>query len=146
MIGQVSPNATLKQAFPSKGLAENRMKLLGTSFAAPVVAGMAANLLAKNPSWTPDKVKGALMVSAKDVSDATSANSLGVGEANLQAAFAVASPPNPNLALMRDSSGRNVFDTERWKDMAESSASWSSASWSSSSYSDNANDGGDGEG
>jgi serine protease AprX len=139
MIGQVSPNATLKQLFPSKVLAENRMKLSGTSFAAPLVAGMAANLLAKNPSWTPDQVKGALMVSAKDVSDATSANSLGVGEANLEAAFAVDGPPNPNLGLnkylTRDSSGRNVFDTERWQDTAESNASWNSASWSSASWS-----------
>jgi serine protease AprX len=139
MIGQVSPNATLKQAFPSKVLAENRMKLSGTSFAAPLVAGMAANLLAKNPGWTPDQVKGALMVSAKDVSDAASPNSLGVGEANLQDAFTVDSPPNPNLALnqylTRDSAGRNVFDTERWRDTAESNASWSSASWSSASWS-----------
>jgi serine protease AprX len=139
MIGQVSPNATLKQVFPSKVLAENRMKLSGTSFAAPVVAGMAANLLAKNPGWTPDQVKGALMVSAEGVSDSTSANSLGVGEANLQDAFEVTGPPNPNLALnqylMRDSSGRNVFDTERWKDTAEANASWSSASWSSASWS-----------
>jgi len=36
----------------------------GTSFAAPFVSGVAANLLALHPGWTPDQVKGALMLSA----------------------------------------------------------------------------------
>ena len=37
----------------------------GTSFAAPVVAGAAAQLLARHPNWTPDQVKGALMLTAR---------------------------------------------------------------------------------
>jgi len=32
----------------------------GTSMAAPVVAGIAANILSAHPEWTPDQVKGAL--------------------------------------------------------------------------------------
>ena len=40
------------------------MQLSGTSFAAPVVAGAAAQILATHPTWTPDQVKGALMVLA----------------------------------------------------------------------------------
>ena len=60
--------------------------LSGTSFAAPVVAGMAADVLGLNPQWTPDQVKGALMVSAKPVRSAKN-NELGVGEVNLKAAL-----------------------------------------------------------
>ena len=60
---------------PSSGadnvVAPGYMQLSGTSFAAPVVAGAAAQILAK-PSGAsrPDQVKGALMVSAKSVGDA----------------------------------------------------------------------------
>ena len=36
------------------------MELSGTSFAAPVVSGIAADLLGLHPDWTPDQVKGAL--------------------------------------------------------------------------------------
>jgi serine protease AprX len=32
----------------------------GTSMAAPIVAGIAADILAVHPTWTPDQVKGAL--------------------------------------------------------------------------------------
>ena len=46
------------------------MRLSGTSFAAPVVAGAAAQILARHPSWTPDQVKGALMKAARYVPDA----------------------------------------------------------------------------
>ena len=54
------------------------MELSGTSFAAPIVAGAAAQVLARHPEWTPDQVKGALMVAAKDTPSAT-LGSLGVG-------------------------------------------------------------------
>ena len=43
---------------PERVTAPGYMWMSGTSFAAPVVSGMAASLLAKNPSWTPDQVKG----------------------------------------------------------------------------------------
>ena len=58
----------------------------------------AAYLLALNPGWTPDQVKGALMVSAQDVPAAVPW-SLGVGELDADAAATVSAPPNPNAAL-----------------------------------------------
>ena len=140
LIGAVPENATLKNDFPTKVKSPTAIKLSGTSFAAPIVSGMAADLLGAHPDWTPDQVKGALMVSAVPLPSAAS-NSLGVGEANLQRAFGVGNPPNPNLALnqflVSDPAGGSVpvFSTASWTSAALANASWSSASWSSASWS-----------
>jgi hypothetical protein len=116
------------------------MQLSGTSFAAPVVAAAAAYVLAVHPSFTPDQVKGALMVAAVAPPGAAP-NSLGVGEVKADRAAAVASPPNPNLALGKyvvsdpaGGSGR-VFDAASWSSAAKADASWNSASWASASWS-----------
>jgi hypothetical protein len=114
------------------------MELSGTSFAAPVVAAAAAQVLARHPEWTPDQVKGALMVSAKDTPAAT-LGSLGVGMVDATRAAAVVGPPDPNAALNQfvgpagDGSGP-IFDAASWANVAQSDASWASASWASASW------------
>ena len=117
-------------------VADGYMRLSGTSFAAPIVAGAAAHLLALHPEWTPDQVKGALMVSASRTAGAV--GSLGVGALDARAAVRVQSPPNPNLALSRFVVD-GTFDADRWsaaagRDPLWNAASWSSASWSSASW------------
>ena len=140
LMGTVPAGAMLKQVMPSKVRSTTTMKLSGTSFAAPIVSGMAAALLGAHPGWTPDQVKGALMLTATSLILAAP-NSLGVGEVHLYRALGVSNPPNPNVALNQfleaDPAGGSVpvFDAERWIDVASSNASWSSASWSSASWS-----------
>jgi serine protease AprX len=140
MTAQVPQNATLLADFPTHILAPGTIQLSGTSFAAPVVAGTAAQLLGVHPTWTPDQVKGALMDSAHAVSGATQ-GSVGVGETDVQNALAVTSPSNPNLALnqflVSDPAGGSlpVFDSAGWSSAARSGAAWSSAGWSSASWS-----------
>jgi serine protease AprX len=139
MVGPVPPNSTLALERPENIVAPGYMQLSGTSFAAPVIAGTAAYLLALHPDWTPSQVKGALMVSAKAVPDAAPL-SVGVGELDAAKAALVTNPPNPNLALeqflIADPNGSStpVFDAASWGSAARSDASWGAASWGAASW------------
>ena len=62
--GPVPMDSTMFTSNPSRKVADGYMWMSGTSFAAPIVAGAAATVLSRHPDWTPDQVKGALMVSA----------------------------------------------------------------------------------
>ena len=139
MVGPVPPNSTLAQERPENVVAPGYMQLSGTSFAAPIIAGEAAYLLALHPSWTPDQIKGALMLTAKAVPGAAPL-SVGVGEVDAARADDVTNPPNPNLALNRylvadpNGSSTPVFDAASWGSAARSDASWGAASWGDASW------------
>ena len=139
MIGAVPDGATLATERPDHVLGNGYMQLSGTSFSAPAVAGAAAMILAQHPTWTPDQVKGALMVSARGTPAATP-GSLGVGELNVPLARMVTDPPNPNAGLDKyvstDVSGTPVFDSSAWQTAAQSDAAWSDAAWSDAAWSD----------
>src|SRR3954463_6258144 len=135
MIGPVPALSTMALEHPERMTAPSYMWMSGTSFAAPVVSGAAALILAKNPNWTPDKVKGALMLTAR----ATNAGvALGVGEVNAKAASDVTGPPNPNAGLNQfvtsDGTGGVAFDSASWASTAQTNASWNAASWASASW------------
>jgi serine protease AprX len=138
MIGAVSQNATLATERPSAVVAPGYMQLSGTSFSAPVVSGAAAMLLGLHPSWTPDQVKGALMLTARPTPNAAS-QSLGVGEVDAAKAASVTDPPNPNLALdaflVADPAGGSlpVFDAASWRSAVQANPAWMAASWTSAS-------------
>jgi serine protease AprX len=135
LVGPVPANSTMPLEAPSRVTAPGYMWMSGTSFSAPVVSGAAALILAKNPSWTPDKVKGALMLSARPTA---AGMALGVGEVNAKGAFDVTNPPNPNLGLNAfvgpDGTGGQVFDSASWANAATANASWNQASWNSASW------------
>ena len=139
MIGPVPSGSTLALERPTSMVGTGYIQLSGTSFAAPVVAGAAAYLLALHPSWGPDQVKGALMLTARPT-PAAAPLSEGVGEVNAAKAVDVLAAPNPNLALERflvaDPAGgpTPVFDAASWGSAARLDASWGSASWSTASW------------
>jgi serine protease AprX len=139
MNGAVPTSAALYAQHPERIVAPGYLWMSGTSFAAPVVAGIAADLLALHPGWTADQVKGALMLSAAQAGASTGSYALGVGEVQASAAAAVLSPPNPNAGLdnylVSDPNGGLTFDAASWSSTAQANASWSSASWSSASWS-----------
>jgi serine protease AprX len=141
MIGPVPAGSTLPAEKPGNVVGPGYMQLSGTSFAAPAVAGAAAQLLARHPGWTPDQVKGALMLTAKPAPNAP-ALSVGVGELNAgRAASLTITPPNPNKAAEQfvkvDSlSGGATFDYTGWATLAHANASWNDASWADASWAD----------
>jgi serine protease AprX len=135
LVGPVPSTSTMPLERPDRVTAPGYMWMSGTSFSAPVVSGAAALILAKNPGWTPDKVKGALMLTARPTAAGVA---LGVGEVNAKAAFDATNPPNPNLALNQfvgsDGTGGLVFDSASWASTASANASWNQASWNSASW------------
>jgi serine protease AprX len=140
MVGPIARTSRLVGVFPTRVVAPGYMWMSGTSFAAPVVSGAAARLLALRPSLTPDQVKGALMLTARALPLAAP-GSVGVGQIDVANAASVASPPNPNAALIpfvRDEPrvpGGRVFDITAWTAVADRDENWFSASWSDASWS-----------
>jgi serine protease AprX len=139
LVGAVPTGANLLTLFPDRIVAPNYMWMSGTSFAAPVVSGMAATLLAKNPGWTPDQVKGAIMQTATVPWGYGSNGALGVGVVNASAAFNAPGTANPNLGIdqfryWNGATGLYQFNAGAWHDAAAANASWNSASWASASW------------
>jgi serine protease AprX len=138
LIGPVPATSYLPLTRPDKVTSPGYMQLSGTSFAAPFVAGAAATLRALNPTWTPDQVKGALMVSAQR--EPMSNRSVGTGDVNITNARSVTAPPNPNASVDRylatASDGSTVFNATAWRSAALASPTWDTAAWSDAAWSD----------
>ncbi|CCH29669.1 S8 family serine peptidase [Actinosynnema sp. NPDC047251] len=69
--------ARAKDTLPGQAVDELHARLTGTSMAAPHVAGAAAILAQRNPTWTARELKAQLMASAQGVAD--SADHVGTG-------------------------------------------------------------------
>jgi serine protease AprX len=140
MVGPVPAGSTLTVDKASNLVGKDRIQLSGTSFAAPVVAGTAAQMLARHPDWSPDQVKGVLMRTARAVRT-SNPKAAGVGEITASRAAAATYAPNPNLGLekyLKSVSGGSgqTFDAMSWANAAKSDMSWNSMSWTSQSWSD----------
>jgi len=139
MIMPVPMGTTIPTAVPDRVMAPGYMWMSGTSFAAPVVAGAAAQILARHPDWTPDQVKGALMLTAAPVGGADWQAS-GVGEVDAATAASLDfTPPNPNENLdtfmsTDPTTGKPVFDSAAWASSVSTDAAWSSAAWASAAW------------
>jgi serine protease AprX len=139
MIGPVPDDSTLATTRPGSMVAPGYEQLSGTSFAAPVVSGVAAYLLALNPKWKPDEVKGAIMLSASPEPSATP-GSVGVGLVDAAGSGEVDKPPNPNAALdkfvhpVKGSGPIPVFDTPAWQAAALKDPNWDAPTWNAKAW------------
>jgi serine protease AprX len=138
MVGPIAPGSTLTSAKAGNMIGTDRIQLSGTSFAAPVVSGTVADMLARHPNWTPDQVKGALMRTARAL-HIPNPRSAGLGEVTASRAAMSTVTPNPNAGLeqfVSTGSGTPVFDAAGWSNAARASMSWNSMSWADQSWSD----------
>jgi serine protease AprX len=138
MIMPVPSGATIPLTKPERVVAPGYMWMSGTSFSAPMVAGAAAQILARHPSFTPDDVKGALMVSAEYLS--SQGISVGVGTLDAKAAVAVTDPGNPNEELnkfLKSSSngGGRYFDESNWTETVKANSNWTQSNWTTGKWS-----------
>ena len=137
IVAAVPAQSYLARTFADRVVAPGYMWMSGTSFSAPIVSGAAAQLLARHPDWSPDQVKGALMLTARTLPRAAPL-SAGVGEIDVAAAAALQNPPNPNENLYdfvrQDSRGRPYFDAPAWNAHVLADATWTSATWTSATW------------
>jgi len=131
LIGPVPAASVFTATKPDRIVEPGYMWMSGTSFAAPVVAGAAAQILARNSGWSPDQVKGALMLTATYISSQGFA--LGVGEIRADAASTVSSPPNPNENLYKFVSS-NAFDANAWASYVSVNSNWTASNWTASNW------------
>ncbi|MFL6029266.1 MAG: S8 family serine peptidase [Gaiellaceae bacterium] len=136
MAAPTPMDGSIAKTVPDRILSAGYIWMSGTSFSAPVVSGAAAQILARHPSFTPDQVKGALMLSANYL-PSVNGYAGGVGEIDGGIAASIDDPPNPNVGLYQfvgsDANGRS-FNAASWAALIASGASWAQASWTDASW------------
>ena len=141
MVGPVPVTSTLYTERADHVVDTGYMELSGTSFAAPIVSGVAALILGRHPEFTADQVKGALMLGTKPMPQAAKL-SVGVGEVNAARSLAVPEPAEGEQGTERlrrlqlPAAAARVFDAASWADKAKNDASWAEASWADASWAD----------
>ncbi|HEX3975679.1 MAG TPA: S8 family peptidase [Solirubrobacteraceae bacterium] len=135
IVSTLAPNSDFASLCPTCVIDGSYFQVSGTSLAAPIVAGVAADLIAAHPDWTPAMVKGALVNTATqlpggaDEVNATAADWAGDDQLSSDQGL------TPNTLIDPDT-GSIDYNAASWSAGSWSTAtdplaaSWSAASWS----------------
>jgi serine protease AprX len=119
IVSTLAPASWFASACPTCVIGDAYFQLSGTSLAAPIVSGVAADLLAAHPWWTPAKVKGAIVNTAVPLSD-------GGDEVKAMSAYWAS---GNQLASDQGLTPNDLIDPAT-STIDYNAASWSAASWS----------------
>jgi serine protease AprX len=146
------PGSTLDTEFPAARVGESFFRGSGTSQAAAVVSGLAAQLLEARPDLTPNQLKALLKAGAVDLAEDVSAD--GAGRVDLARSLALDTPSAGDAAqpfqpavmdlrvlwsYLRDEAsgtappvgtGENGWSGRRWSGQTWSGRRWSGRRWS----------------
>ncbi len=143
-VDVAAPGESILTAVPvaldDDGVPDGLQRLAGTSFAAPIVSGMAAWLMAARPNLTGAQAADILRYSATDADKAGWDSNTGYGVVNLAAALTRADPPvdttevnddiewidgtrfaRPDTPVFKAGNSRKVYGgyVDAWKDPAD---------------------------
>jgi serine protease AprX len=125
LVGPLAPGSAFATLCPACVRSGEYIQAGGTSLAAPIVAGAAADLLEVHPTWTPDQVKGAIMASAR-------ANSDGSKELDAHAAEKASKTANAGLtpsSFVTAPAGDIDYTKATWTKATWTKATWTKATW-----------------
>jgi serine protease AprX len=135
IISTLAPNSDFASLCPTCVIDGSYFQVSGTSLAAPIVAGVAADLIAAHPDWTPGMVKGALVNTATQLPDG--AAEVNASDASWARGDQLTSDQDltPNTLIDPDTGSIDYnaasWSAGSWSTAADPlAASWSAASWS----------------
>jgi serine protease AprX len=120
IVTTLAPGSDFSTLCPTCIINNDYFQVSGTSLAAPVVSGIAADLVAAHPDWTPDMIKGAIVNTATSLPN-------GGNEVDAMAAYWA---DGSDLVANQGLSPNTLIDPDTG-DINYNAASWSAASWSS---------------
>jgi serine protease AprX len=121
LVSTLAPGSDFANICPSCVVDRDYFRVSGTSMSAAVVSGVAALIVAENPSWTPNQVKGAMLATLRDVP--------GVG-ATVDASAALRGYGPANVGLTRNTLLDPVTSLIDWNRVSFRRASFRDASGS----------------
>jgi serine protease AprX len=138
----LAPGTVLASQAPAANRVEpGYVKISGTSFAAPQVAGAAAIVFQQHPDWSPDQVKYALIDRARTVQSgsivqldvgATVNVNYPIGAANQGVAALVCHPGS--TCLTGPGTVASTWTSSTWTSSTWTSSTWTSSTWTSSTW------------
>jgi serine protease AprX len=120
IVTTLAPGSDFANLCPTCVINNDYFQVSGTSLAAPIVSGIAADLVTAHPDWTPDMIKGAIVNTATSLPN-------GGNEVNAIAAYWA---NGSELVANQGVSPSTLIDPDTG-DIDYNAASWSAASWSS---------------
>ena len=140
MVGPIPTGSTLAVEKADRSVATGYIELSGTSFAAPVISGIAAQVACAQPELDAGSGQERADAAGRAGAAGRGRAPCGVGQVNaVQSVLATTDTPNPNQASTgscRQDRRDEVFNAVSWTDVSWSDVSWDAVSWSDVSWSD----------